>query len=248
VLQPVGPLPASVYWRRRAVVLAAVLLVVLLLWAVWPSGGDGGGRRDASAGTSAPSPSGTPAELAATPPANDPGRAADPGTGGSAATGGPSGTGATGGTGGGDSTSGTAGASTGTPPAAPAGPCADGALQLRVLPQQPSFRVGTRPRINLTVRNVSSAACTRDLGAAQQEILLYRGSTRLWSSNDCYPQGDRAVRTLAPGESVTSSVVWSGLSSQPACAGTRTRVGAGTYDLVGRLATLTTPRARITLT
>jgi hypothetical protein len=232
VLQPVGPLPASIYWRRRAVVLAAVLLVILLLWAVWPGGGDGGSRRDASAVTSTVSASGTPGELTATPPANDPGRAADPRESSAA---------------GGSTPAGTADPTTvATPPPAPK-PCADEALQLRVAPGAPAFRVGSQPKITLTVRNVSTAACTRDLGAAQQEILLYRGTQRLWSSNDCYPEGDRAVRTLAPGESVTSSVTWSGLSSRPKCAGTRTRVGAGTYDLIGRLGTLSTPRARIRL-
>jgi hypothetical protein len=78
-------------------------------------------------------------------------------------------------------------------------------------------------------------------------VLLYHGTTRLWSSNDCYPEGERDLELMRPGVLHTFSVTWSGLSSHPACAGTRTRVGAGSYALVGRLGSLTSPRAPLTL-
>lgn len=39
LLQPVGPQPAAVYWRRRGVVVGGVLLVILILIMIWPSGG-----------------------------------------------------------------------------------------------------------------------------------------------------------------------------------------------------------------
>jgi hypothetical protein len=70
--------------------------------------------------------------------------------------------------------------------------------------------------LRLQVRNVGTVACTRDLGAALQEVLLYHGTTRLWSSNDCYPEGERDVEVMQPGVLHTFSVTWSGLSSQPA--------------------------------
>jgi hypothetical protein len=97
---------------------------------------------------------------------------------------------------------------------------------------KPVYRVGETPVLKLTARNTGTVACVRDVGPRQQEMLLYAGSTRIWSSNDCYPDGGTDIRTLSPGESVSSTVVWSGLSSQPGCAGTRTRVKAGSYDLV----------------
>jgi hypothetical protein len=178
--------------------------------------------------------SSSPGELTATPPANDPGRAADPGTG----------------TGTGTGTTTSAPQPTPPPTTAPPAPkpCVDKALQVRIAPAVPAYPAGTQPKITLSVRNVSAVACTRDLGAAQQEVLLYRGTQRLWSSNDCYPEGARAVRTLKPGEAASSSVTWSGLSSRPKCVGERTRVAAGTYELIGRLGAITTPRAKITLT
>ncbi len=52
---------------------------------------------------------------------------------------------------------------------------------------------------------------------------------------------------MRPGVVYTFSVTWSGLSSQPHCLGTRTRVGAGSYALVGRLGSLVSPRSPLTL-
>jgi hypothetical protein len=44
VMHPVGPLPASTYWRRRLVLLAVLVLVVLVLKALLGGGGGDGGN------------------------------------------------------------------------------------------------------------------------------------------------------------------------------------------------------------
>jgi hypothetical protein len=65
--QPVGPLPAAVYWRRRAVALLAVVALVAVLG--WLLGRVGGGDGDVLAGP-APTPSASqaaPSTPAATP-------------------------------------------------------------------------------------------------------------------------------------------------------------------------------------
>jgi hypothetical protein len=236
VLQPVGPLPPSVYWRRRALVAGIVLLVIVLGWIALPGGGDDGGRREtaAAAGSPTATPTGAPTSLAATPPAGDPGRAGD---GEPAAT-----------------TTTAAPPPTTTPPPPPRttrpaapGPCSDRSLALRVAPERLTYAVGQQPVLDLQVRNVSKAACVRDLGAAQQEILVYRGSQRLWSSNDCYPEGEKRTEVLTPNAARSFEVTWSGLGSRPRCAGVRTRVGAGSYTLVARLGTLVSPRTPLTL-
>jgi hypothetical protein len=234
VLHPVGPLPASVDWRRRGVAFAGLVAVLLLVWAVLPGGGGGGAPSPAAAvGSPTPSPpsdepsSLDPSGLTASPATDDPGRPADDGS--------------------------TAGGSATTPvpatrpPAAQPKPCTDAQLRLTVSPAQPAYRVGQAPVLRLQVRNVGPVPCTRDLGAALQEVLVYQGATRLWSSNDCYPEGQRDLELMSPGAVHTSPVTWSGLSSRPKCVGVRTPVGAGSYALVGRLGTLVSPRAALTL-
>ncbi|MEU9076666.1 hypothetical protein [Kitasatospora sp. NPDC048538] len=74
-----GPLPASIYWRRRLVMLAAVAAVVALIaWLMTDQGGDGGSQSKAA--QAVPSQSQTPAQ-AITPGASPSGPAARPGGG-----------------------------------------------------------------------------------------------------------------------------------------------------------------------
>lgn len=238
VLDPVGPLPASIYWRRRALALAAVIVVLLLVWAVLPGGG-GDRPRDTAAAAGSPGPTdpaAAPTGLTATAPSDDPGRPGD-------------------GNGNGNG-NGVGAAATPTPTPVPTTPastplppkaCADSALQLTVGPRHSPYSVGQSPLLDLRVRNISKVACTRDLGAGQQEIVLMRGTQRLWSSNDCFPDPAESVQLVRPGAQLNFSVTWSGLGSRPKCAGTRTRVGAGTYALVAHLGTIVSHRTPIVL-
>ncbi|HST65962.1 MAG TPA: hypothetical protein VLM05_12310, partial [Mycobacteriales bacterium] len=135
-----------------------------------------------------------------------------------------------------------------TPAPPPPAACADSALRVAVSARQPAYQVGQAPWLDLTVRNVSTVACLRDVGAGQQEITLMRGTQRLWSSNDCGPQDDsRSIQLLKPGVVLTSSVHWTGLGSRPDCAGKRTAVGAGTYALVARVGTAVSRRTPLVL-
>jgi hypothetical protein len=103
--------------------------------------------------------------------------------------------------------------------------------------------------LKLTVRNTGKVTCLRNVGTRQQQVLLYAGKTRLWSSNDCYPDGTtKDIQALKAGQAITSTMVWSGMSSQPGCASPRHRLLAGTYQLIGQLGTLTSKPAWLILT
>ncbi|MED7953148.1 hypothetical protein ACFVYP_01015 [Kitasatospora sp. NPDC058201] len=119
--QPVGPLPASIYWRRRIVVLIAVVAVAaLVIWLMSDQGGGDDGSKDKTA-QAAPTQSQSPAQ-AITPGASPSGPANNsrPGSGsGGTATGGATG-GAVGGGGGGDASLSTGGTTGGAPNPAPA--------------------------------------------------------------------------------------------------------------------------------
>ncbi|WP_328956276.1 hypothetical protein [Kitasatospora purpeofusca] len=118
--QPVGPLPASIYWRRRVVVIvAAVAVAALVIWLMTDQGGGGDGGKDKAAqAVPTQSQNQTPAQ-AITPGASPSGPANNSrpgsGSGGGSASGG-----AVGGSGGGDvslSTGGTTGGGTAPAPA-----------------------------------------------------------------------------------------------------------------------------------
>lgn len=114
--------------------------------------------------------------------------------------------------------------------------CTAAMLSLAAVTGQSSYRVGDQPVLSIQVTNSGSAACVVDLADPQIVLSVYNGESRVWGSHDCKVQPGTDDRTLMAGRSVRVSIVWSGLSSQPNCAGTRQRVGAGTYTLYATLA------------
>jgi hypothetical protein len=224
VLHPVGPLSSAVYWRRRLLVVALVVAVLggggwLVVAAA--SGGSGGASATATAtGTTATEPTDPPAleqvvpSLASvqtpTPPVIPESPAPEQ-----------------------------AEPAPADVPAAPSpgGPCGDDMIALEV--RSPgSAAAGSRPTFDLVVTNTSAVPCVRPLDKELQEIVLFDGAgTRLWGSNDCFPEASDDARTLAPGESVAFPLVWGGRTSEPTCAAERTVLGPGQYVLRGRLDT-----------
>ncbi|HEU5269607.1 MAG TPA: hypothetical protein VFU36_06750 [Jatrophihabitans sp.] len=99
-----------------------------------------------------------------------------------------------------------------------------------------SYPAGAKPTVAIVVTNKGPAACVQDLSDGQIELRVYNGSARVWGSHDCAIQPGTAPATLPVGQPIRREIEWSGLSSRPACAGTRTRVPAGRYTLFAYLA------------
>ncbi|MCZ2818953.1 MucR family transcriptional regulator [Modestobacter sp. VKM Ac-2977] len=129
------------------------------------------------------------------------------------------------------------------------GPCNNDMIGVEVRPTPASSPVGSKPTFDLVVTNVSPVSCVRALDKGLQEIVMVDASgTRVWGSNDCFPEATTDPRTLQPGESVVFPVVWGGLSSTPGCTAERVPPAPGDYRLRGRLDTATSPDAAFTLT
>lgn len=210
VVQPVGPLPASTYWRRRAVLLGVLLLLLVLLRAV-----TGGGSTPTAAPGAGPTPSGN---ASAQP---GPSKAVPSGTPRKAA-------------GSGRPTS----SSTATSSPTAAGTCRDAALSVVAGADAPSYPVGSSPLLSVTVRNTGTVPCRRDLGSGAVELLVFSGPDRIWSSNDCSSSTASDPVLLVPGASRTVKLSWSGKRSMPGCAGDRAQALAGTYRVTGRAGSL----------
>src|SRR5690242_6208776 len=139
----VGPLPASVYWRRRAVILGVVLLLVLTVKACLSGGGGGGSKKAAKQSTQTPfiakSSSASPSPSAS--PSGQP--TATPSSGGQ-----PS-----------QSSSQQSGGGT----------CGAGDLDVTASTDAKTYRVGAMPKLTITVRNKSNHQCSRDLSVKAVE-------------------------------------------------------------------------------
>ncbi|MFF0814626.1 hypothetical protein ACFYVR_05650 [Rhodococcus sp. NPDC003318] len=216
MLEPSGPLPPEIYWRRRWLAIGvAVVALILLIWIVTAL--RGGGDDDAAAAAVSSSLT-APSTASTTASATVSGQVSGAGVSGSS--------------------SGASGTSTAA--VVPAGQCADNSLAIRVSADQATYPVGQEPEFGIVITNIGSSACDRDLGAGMQQVLVYTldGQQRLWSNTDCYPNSTPDVRTLAPGEQAAFTLKWSGATSAPGCTAARVPVGAGAYTVVGQLGNL----------
>jgi hypothetical protein len=226
VLHPVGELPAAVYWRRRLVVLAVLIAVLAGLgWLGFALVT----RQSSDAATAATASSGSPVRTPAL-------ERVVPSV---------------------------ASVSAPTPPAvlaaealpsaatpqgpAPGDPCTDDMISLEVRTPL-TVALGSKPTFELLVANVSAVPCVRALDKGLQElVLLDSAGTRVWGSNDCFPEASTDSRSLAPGEAVTFPVLWGGLTSEPTCTAARATPAPGSYVLRGRLDTKVSPDVPLTL-
>ena len=220
MFRPVGSLPPSVYWRRRFVLLGSlvvliVLLVVTLRVVMSGNSDPTQGAHGASPGTPTQQPPATAhhrhapssSKQASTPDTTTPA----------------------------DSSAVTSDTPQSSESAAPPGRCKMKQLGLTAESDKTHYTMGENAQLSILVTNKGSDPCVQDLADPQIILSVYNGEARVWGSHDCKIEPGTNDQTLMPGLSTRVSITWSGLSSDPHCAGTRQRVGAGSYTLYATL-------------
>ena len=219
-LEPHGPLPPQVYWRRRGLALGisllAIALVAGLAYAIF--GGSGSAKNAAKTGTTqTPQPEDktpvVPPAASSPEPTPTPTSAVQP------------------------------------PPVLQAGDdCPDSNLAIKGVSNSPLYVIGDQPKFTMVVTNIGLVACKRDVGAAVLAAYVYSlDNKRLWSNLDCAPSNETLVKTFNPGEQVTTEVTWTGMGSAPQCPLPREPIGPGTYNLVVQLGNLRSAAVPFTL-
>jgi hypothetical protein len=223
-LEPRGPLPTEIYWRRRglAVGLAVVVIGIVVATVIAFMGHNAGAKpANADKPNSGQVKAGSPAPQA--PPPVDPGGAAPPAP-----------------AQGQNPEMPTPTAAVQPPPVLKEGDdCPDSTLAVKGLTNAPQFFIGDQPKFTMVVTNIGLVACKRDVGAAVLAAYVYSlDNKRLWSNLDCAPSNETLIKTFTPGEQVTTAVTWTGMGSAPHCPLPRPAIGAGTYNLVVQLGNL----------
>ncbi|OHU07190.1 hypothetical protein BKG61_04910 [Mycobacterium syngnathidarum] len=219
-LEPHGPLPSQIYWRRRALAIGIAVVVVGIIAAIVAvimtsgSGAETKSADEATAEAAPPTPlPGENPEVKT--PVVPPVQHAPP--------------------------------PTATPTAAVTPPpllregddCPDSTLAVKGITSQPEYVVGDQPKFTMVVTNIGLVACKRDVGAAVLAAYVYSlDNNRLWSNLDCAPSNETLVKTFNPGEQVTTEVTWTGMGSAPQCPMPRQPIGPGTYNLMVQLGNL----------
>src|SRR3954471_842337 len=222
MFHPVGSQPPSVYWRRRLVVLGTVVVLLVLLAmtlkVIASRGGEPAEAQGSPQSSGAAKTSGTTSSPRTSPSKRLTSSAARS-----------------------HSTSRSV-SSTPPPPS-----CVAKDLKASAVTAKSTYAVGDQPLLELEVANTGKVACVQDLADKQVELKVYNGESRVWGSHDCKVEPGTAPRMLAPNTPVRVAITWSGLSSRPSCAGTRQRVGAGTYTLYAALSGKTGHAAQFTI-
>lgn len=219
-IEPHGPLPPQVYWRRRGLALGIAFLAIALVAGVAFAifGGSKSAKETAkSETTQIPQPENKtpvvpPAESNAEPTA-------------------------------------TPTAAVAPAPVLQAGDdCPDSNLAVKGITNAPQYVIGDQPKFTMVVTNIGLVACKRDVGAAVLAAYVYSlDNNRLWSNLDCAPSNETLVKTFNPGEQVTTEVTWTGMGSAPQCPLPREPIGPGTYNLVVQLGNLRSAAVPFTL-
>ncbi|MCF8605641.1 hypothetical protein L5I01_19990 [Gordonia sp. HY442] len=226
MIEPQGPLPPEVYWRRRLLaivggVVAVIVVIALIVWA-GSSSDDGSDPANAAATDSASQTPKAPAPASSSSQAPAPSSDA------------PSGGGQHG-EGGDPSESAPAPTSDASAPIENL--CPDQSLSVVLYTDKPTYTQGDQPVFTLVTTNGSLAACNRDLGKNAQNVIVRSldGARTLWSAQDCAPDKAVNVQLLQPGQQVNDDTTWSGTTSSPGCKKPRQQIPAGAYQAIAKV-------------
>lgn len=120
------------------------------------------------------------------------------------------------------------------PPADP-NACTSDQVEVTAVTDADAYGAEQLPLISLTIRNLTSTACTMEAGTDVQEYVITSGADRIWSSVDCQVEPAAMPITLEPEQELsTTPLQWSRTRSEPGvCDVQRDPVAAGgaTYRL-----------------
>jgi hypothetical protein len=218
----VGSLSPGVYWRRRAVVLGGVLIMLIITTYACSGQSGAGQNKSAQNGKGVASSSPGPSVQATLPLVLTP----SPGE---VTTGAPP-FGNNQGAGGGG-----AGATGSAPSGGASSQCTDSEIAVTPNAEPSPVRQGQHAKLYLRVRNVSTRACVRDVGAQMQELYIQQQDrTTVWTSDKCAARKGDFVVTFAPNQLEEYALDWDGKATNQGC-DNRPPLAPGTYKLYARV-------------
>ena len=220
MLTPIGPEPSMVYWLRRGSIAIVVLVVIIGLW--WLLGSRGSSDTPvpaASTGAISSTAPSAPSSLAPMP---------SPST--------------TGGAVAGDLAAGDVSAS------GEILDCKNSDIAVEASSDKDSYTIGAKPELTMTIQNIGSVACTRDVGAKANSLEITSGGYHVWSSDDCGASDQSKIITLQPGKKVATGIEWNGKVTTKGCPTKGTPAKPGRYQVTGKNLKSKSPAATFSLT
>jgi len=135
--------------------------------------------------------------------------------------------------------------------AAPAGEildCKNADIAVVASSDQPSYTLGAKPVLSMTIQNTSAVPCKRDVGPKANSIEVTSGGYHVWSSDDCGAGTQSKIITLKPGKKVGTSIEWNGKVTTKGCPTKGTPAKPGRYQVTAKNLKAKSPAATFSLT
>ncbi|GAB3557999.1 hypothetical protein [Spelaeicoccus albus] len=114
--------------------------------------------------------------------------------------------------------------------------CSPDSIEVTASTDKKSYSGKAKPKLTLSVKNVSDTACIIDVGTKQLEFDITSGSDRIWSSRDCQDDSKNPDATVnkikfKSGDKKSASMTWQRIRSVKGCKAGLPDVKPGTYRL-----------------
>lgn len=117
---------------------------------------------------------------------------------------------------------------TATPVNVSATDCTDEQISVVVAINPENPEVGQDIKISMSITNIGTVDCLRDVGSGANEITIISGPALIWSTDHCNPSTASDVRTLSPDQKLTISATFNGTQTSKGCV-KHNKATAGTY-------------------
>lgn len=125
--------------------------------------------------------------------------------------------------------------------------CLDDQIAITVLVSSQTPKVLEGLRITMSITNVSTQICQRDVGSGANEITIVSGPALIWSTDFCNPSAAEDIRTLQPNQKVSVVASWDGMQTLKDCV-KLDKATAGAYWAYSRNDTKNSEGARFVIT
>ena len=117
---------------------------------------------------------------------------------------------------------------TATPVSTEATDCTDEQISVVVAINPSNPKVTQDIKISMSITNIGTVNCLRDVGSGANEITIISGPALIWSTDHCNPSTASDVRTLSPNQKLTISATFNGTQTSKGCV-KHNKATAGTY-------------------
>jgi len=116
--------------------------------------------------------------------------------------------------------------------------CLDQDILVEASSELPIYPVGSTPTLKLTITNIGTVECRRNVGPGANELRIELQGQVLWSSDDCNPNDASDIISFLRGDEFTTQLMWDGRTSAAGCPPDQPLLDAGEYTVVGRNGTI----------